>query len=424
MTNKPANNSRRKFIRTAALGAGIAGAAGIGYSLKRGIRYPTLGLEPAHLPTQFRFSGGLIELISGDVIQLTAQAGIDMALRAFSPQPSLLLRSNKTRNIKLTLNNVSPDAEIVSSHAEATLRESIDGIDREIQLKVPANQDVSIDWKLPYSNDFTFASIGDSGGDRELAWCIERAHQLGAKFLLHLGDFNYQPGDYDRSIELFKSSPIPCFISIGNHDFHDSGLIYPQFLRQLGPLNHAFTIGKTRFVNIDTAASMFPYSSGKRGHLLNSLSQNNEQVIETVSFTHRPLHDPLEGSTHDIGNEGERDWLIAALNKINSKTLLSGHIHIYDRTTFMGIDNIIAGQGLGHQDILTRSDYSKIVLGEVAKDGKVSFRPEPLSMPMEMHCHPRSDSAKESLLKHSDLPESRALLNNIEQACKPNGKAT
>lgn len=405
---------RRKFINAAAIGLAACGTLGMGYGLSRGFRFPPLSLEPHPLPSEFKLNKTASQFVSQNVIQLSKRSDVDIAFRAFSPEPTIIINNVINGEITLSLNNVLPEAELASN---ADVTESINGINRHVTISTKSNQTIELSWKLPFNKDFTFASIGDSGGDKELEWCLQRAHQLGAKFLLHLGDFNYQSGDYDRSVKLFHNSPIPCFISIGNHDFHDSGKIYPQFLAELGPLNHAFTIGKTRFVNIDTAASMFPYSSGKRGRMLNALQAANGQVNDTVSFTHRPLHDPIEGSTHDIGNDGERDWLINALTKINSKTLLSGHIHIYDRTEFMGIDNIIAGQGLGHQDIITMSDYSKIVIGHVANDGHVSYSPEPLSMPMNLHCHPRSQSAKDGLLEFSDSPKTRNFLQGIRDNC-------
>ncbi len=428
----PTNITRRELLKRLTIGATMASGVigGVSYSLNRGIRYPTLSLEPKPLNTQFSLAQGVASLSSYDVLKLAQKPNqhngnnknLTPHFRAFSAEPRVVLRANKQQSIRFTVNNIAADAvlKIEPSGAVNTsqVAETIDGITRTVELNMARAQEVTLSWRLPYDSDFKFASIGDSGGDQELAWCIQRAQDLGAKFLLHLGDFNYQEGDYARSIRLFHNSPIPCYISIGNHDFHDSGLIYSQFLNQLGPLNHAFTIGKTRFVNIDTAARVLPYSAGHRGALLNALMTTNNRVTETVSYTHCPLHDPQEGSTHDLGSKGERDWLIDALKRINSKTLLSGHIHIYDRTEFMGIDNIIAGQGLGHQDILTNSDYSKMAIGEVAKDGKVSFKPEPLSMPMNLHCHPRSQPVKDSLLQHHDTPQNRALLNRIETNCK------
>ena len=415
--NDPINKNRRKMLMVgaAASSLGIIGAA---YSLKRGIRYPTLGLEPKPLPTQFLSSNNQTKLTSNDLIRLTDRPDTSFALRAFSPEPSITIENREKTRLFLSINNVPLDAELTSNNSVRSIKETRNGINREIEIDLNTNESVNLQWRLPFSNDFSFASIGDSGGDKELAWCIERAHQLGAKFFLHLGDFNYQAGDYKRSVELFRNSPIPCYISIGNHDFHENGSIYPQFLSELGPLNHAFTIGKTRFANLDTAANVFPYSSGKRGKLISKLIHENQLVADTVAYTHRPLHDPLEDSSHDIGSIGERDWLIDALNQINCNTLLSGHIHIYHRSNFKGIDNIIAGQGLGHQDLLTKSDYSKMVVGHVERNGRVSYTTAPLSMPFELHCHPRSQSARDTLLTTEPKGLGAEISKRIEATCQ------
>lgn len=409
--------SRRQFIKRTGLSAAVAGGIGGAYSLRRGVRYPPLGLEPSALSHVFVSPDGSFSIGSADVIDTLSGKSNTVSLRAFSAEPNLRLKAQTDCQAVIELGNLSPDAELTWNTQASDIDEQQDGINRTLTISLRENQELKLSWKLPFESDFTFASIGDSGGDKELAWCIQRAHELGAKFLLHLGDFNYQAGDYQRSIDLFNRSPIPCYVSIGNHDFHENGAIYDRFLTQIGPLNHSFTIGQTRFVNLDTAANTLPYSAGLRGELIAKIRNQNHTVKDTVSFTHRPLHDPLHDSSHDIGSTGERDWLISSLREINSPTLLSGHIHIYDRSEFSGIDNIIAGQGLGHQDLITRSDYSKMVLGRVASDGTVNYSPMPLSMPMELHCHPRSQPVIDSLRASDNAEHYDSILNNLEKAC-------
>ena len=144
------------------------------------------------------------------------------------------------------------------------------------------------------------------------------------------------------------------------------------------------------------------------------LMHKNDQYNDTVTFTHRPLHDPSGAQdAHDLGNEGEREWLIKALKQTNANTLLSGHIHIYDRSDFKGIDNIIVGQGLGHQDLLINGDHSKMALGQVNQDGVVNYTVAPLAMPLELHCHPRLDEVKKAV-RNGDHPE---LIRSIDKQC-------
>lgn len=406
--------SRRNFIAKSTLG--LLGA-GLGvYSYQRGLRLPPLHWDPRHPKSTFAMTG-IDQAFGSDLIHTSnTETQVDACFRAFAPEPSLTLLSTNSQTYRIRINNVVSDAELrLDADRKTTLNEEVEGTQRNILIELNANQKVVLNWKLAKQQGYHFASIGDSGGDKELAWCLQRAHALGARFLLHLGDFNYQAGDYDRAIELFNNSPLPVYVTIGNHDFHDNGALYGQFLSEIGPLNNSFAIGKTRFANIDTAANFLPYSAGIRGKLFEQLQQQ-DGFTETVAFTHRPLHDPAPegGSHHDIGSVGERDWLIHALKTIDAPTLLSGHIHIFDRTQFNGIDNIIAGQGLGHQDLIVGRDHSKMAIGHVDTDGKVTYTTAELAMPMNLHCHPRVAPVKNSLL---DGPN-RDLIEQIEKACK------
>lgn len=394
--------TRRKIL----IGAGLTTLGVGGYVYDRGLRLPTLHLDPLALKNTFSVRNG-IQISGSDVIQTPnkdkSANQLDACFRAFAPQPSLTFLPGESDNISISVDNISPEAQL-QTNVPNQVSEVMSMTRRRLVITSKPEQTIELSWRLPDLGEYTFASIGDTGGDKELDWCIERAAELGAKFLLHLGDFNYQEGDYDRSIKAFNNSPIPIYVAIGNHDFHDEGAIYPQFLREIGPLNNTFSIGKTRFANIDTAANVLPYGAGQRGAMFERM-MSDPYYTDTVCFTHCPLHDPDPDSHHDMGSSGERDWLINAMKNVGAKTLLSGHIHIYHRSDFDGIDNIIVGQGLGHQDLLINDDASKIVLGHVDQNGAVKYTAEPLAMPLEAHCHPRIDPVKESLRggEHSEL---------------------
>ena len=399
---------RRKFL----IAASIVGASLGAYSYKRGVRFPTLSYEPKKLTNLFQFDGYSArtkELIVSDSV-----GSSKLRTRAYAPEPELVIQAQRDIRLDLKVNNVSAEAKLLGIE-NFNVEESAEGITRHLIVSLSAGDRIHLKWTLAALNDYSFAVIGDTGGDKELKWCIQRAADLGARFLLHLGDFNYQEGDYPRAIKLFNSAAIPCYVSIGNHDHHDSGLLHSKFRKEIGPLNNAFAIGKTRFVNIDTAANILPYGAGHRGELLHSLIADTGQYADTVAFTHRPIHDPVRDSDHDIGSLGERDWLIEALKKIGVTTLLSGHVHIYNRGTFHGLENIIAGQGLGHQDLIANQDYSKMVIGSVNATGKVSYDTAALAMPMSLHCHPRSDVVKQNLKQFEHYP----LIEDIDRGCEP-----
>jgi hypothetical protein len=388
-----------------------------GYSYTRGIRIPPLRWEPKPLATNFSIDQVDIEV--SELIQSTTQVAeqVDYSFRAYAPEPALRLTANKKSILRISVNNVAHDARLnIVQGRPASVVESIDGINRILELTIDSPEPLTIEWKLPPRTSYSFAAIGDTGGQSELAWCIQRAKGLGAQFLLHLGDFNYSSSDYANSIKLFNSAPLPVYVSIGNHDFHDSGPIYQKFLADIGPLNNFFQIGKTRFANIDTAANHLPYGAGSRGQILQQMALQVDAVNHTVVFTHRPFYDPQPNSDHDMGSVGERDWLIGALKEANVQSMLSGHIHIFHRKQFQGIDSIIVGQGLGHQDLLVNDiNYSKMAIGRVSEDGSVEFQFAPLRMPMGLHCHPRTDPVRQSLkgTEHNDL------LDSINRQCNP-----
>lgn len=411
-------STRRHFLSKSALGLvglGVSGGLAL-YSYQRGLRLPTLHWDPLQPTSEFLLTG-IKRAFGTDLIQTSnSQTQADASFRAFAPEPTLSLQSLKPQTLRFRINNVIADAELrLDADRKTTFTEQRNGTRRDVVIELNANQKVVLNWKLAKQQSYSFASIGDSGGDKELDWCLKRAHALGARFLLHLGDFNYQSGDYERAIELFNNSPLPVYITIGNHDFHENGAIYGQFLREIGPLNNSFAIGKTRYANIDTAANFLPYAAGQRGNLFEQMQQQ-AGFTDTVAFTHRPLHDPAPeaDSNHDIGSSGERDWLVHSLKQVGAPTLLSGHIHIYDRSDFNGIDNIIVGQGLGHQDLIVGHDYSKLAIGQVDADGKVTYTTADLAMPMDIHCHPRVDPVKDSLRAGPN----QELIETIEKACK------
>ena len=402
---------RRFFLRL----AGLSSLSVIIYSYFRGIRMPPLMWEPSENSATTEYDG--ISIQGFDLIKTHRQVieNVDVAFRAYTPNPSLKIDSIKKTTTRLSVNNIHGDAKLkFDPDSNVQINETVNGITRDIELTFTEPASIHLAWKLGDKSKYRFASIGDTGGSQELAWAIQRANDLGAEFLLHLGDFNYQDSDYASAITIFNKAPIPCYVSIGNHDFHDNGIQYQHFLNDIGPLNYQFSIGKTRFVNLDTAASTLPYASGFRGKLMQKLIAEKNQYTTTIAFTHRPLFDPQVNSDHDIGSVGERDWLVKSLKKANITTLLSGHIHIFHRRNFDGIDNIIVGQGLGHQDLITNSDYSKIAIAKVNSSGDVEFEFMALSMPMEIHCHPRTDVVKESLAnaKHADL------IHSIASACE------
>ena len=370
--------NRRSFLLG---GAAVAGGT---YIYNRGIRFPRIGLTPRALSNSIDLSGSTI-ILSGLIFRPTLSTSTknDISLRAFQPEPTLLI-DGKVEKTTFEVGNIPPSAVLtVRSGKPDQLHESQSGINRTLTLANKLEDPIELEWSMGNPQEVSFAVIGDTGGNLELEWCLKRADELGAQFLFHLGDFNYGNGDYQRAIDYFNQSPIPCYICIGNHDFNDSGLVYDKFTSNLSPLNHAFTIAGTRFVNFDTGADFFPVDCGLRGPFLNRLVEHAQP--NQLFFTHRPLRDPRPGEDHIVGGQSEINWLVDRMVKAGGGPLLTGHVHHSAELNIEGVKQYTVGEGLGHEDILLQRQVAKMMIGTVAVNQKATLEWVPINMPWDRH---------------------------------------
>jgi 3',5'-cyclic AMP phosphodiesterase CpdA len=237
---------------------------------------------------------------------------------------------------------------------------------------------------------------------------------LGADFVLHLGDVNYSTGDLERAAEAFDTSPVPVYVAIGNHDFHDGGRsVHDVFARRIGPRNSTFALGGVRFVNLDTSVFAFPSSAGSRGRLVGNLppiADTSSGIREYVVFTHKPLSDPRatenESYSHSLGWLEAR-WLRRQMLPRGMTTLLAGHIHIATEFQDQGVKTYVSGEGLAHADLIVDRPVARILVGEVAPGQSVKYRWEALDMPFATHCSPRGWEVLETLGKTDVLGQLR-----------------
>ena len=222
--------TRRRLL----LGGALFSTLGA-YSHQRGLRYPPLSFDTKRLPVS-ALSTEQLELDLRDCIAVNRHN-----IRAISPEPCIFIKKLE-HSAAITIRNIASNAVLsVGAKSSANIDEEINGTTRIVHID-RANQGTTLKWSLPVTDGFEFAVMGDTGGGSELAWTLKRAHELGAQFLLHLGDFNYTEGEYDMAIEHFNKTKLPCYVTIGNHDFHDDGLLYDKFISQIGPMNHAFEL--------------------------------------------------------------------------------------------------------------------------------------------------------------------------------------
>lgn len=368
--------TRRKLLA----GGALFGALGF-YSHQRGLRYPRLSFE--HEPPAKRSESARHVMRFVDCI-----ASMPDVLRAIAPEPSIELSVLQQRT-QFTVKNIAPNARIaIEAPTGAEVNESIEGLNRVLEVKHDNQSTISLNWKLPVGDGFEFAVMGDTGGGTELDWTLKRSHELGAQFLLHLGDFNYSDGEYARAIERFDGAPLPCYVTIGNHDFHDNGLIYDDFLTRIGPMNHAFELAGTRFINVDTAADFWPARSGQRGKLFTQLRNEKPFSGEQVLFTHRPIKDPRHYDDHEVGSIGGIDYLVEQCSALGIKNFLHGHVHHSAELDFRGLRQFSIGEGLGHENLVLQKPVAKLMMAKTEPEIGLEHRWVDLNMPWSDHQSP------------------------------------
>ncbi len=414
-------SNRREFLGYLGLvGAGV----GVNALAMRGLRMPLMA-EPRRVAHTAQHPRELFFVQGNGAFSLEVREDT-LAWRAFAPEPILHVRGN----FKITLDNVHPLATLQHTGNGTIQDESVNGLLRTVRGNAePAG--LTLHWRVPFSEHYRFAAIGDSGGDRELAWVLHRAEQLGAHFLLHLGDLYYQVGDDHNVVRALSQSALPTYAAIGNHDIvrgFDRELRH-WFERRVGPRNASFSLGGIQFINLDTAADTIPWSAGARGTLLRRIPalENNPGIRDYVVFTHRPITDlrrPGDQPTnHSIENLGEGEWLHRELLRRGARTIINGHIHNTLEKDDRGLLTYIAGEGMAHLDIVAsrgevawfndpQQRIAQILIGEVLPGRPVQYRWDSLGMPLAAHCNQRLrvDMTKER--GHFD-----ALLAHLQTLC-------
>ncbi|RMH02261.1 MAG: hypothetical protein D6702_09230 [Planctomycetota bacterium] len=360
----------RRFLLFAAVAAALAGLA-----LLRGLRYPPLQLDPDTVETELRSPEGWTLYARG---AYRRQAVPPVVFRAWSPEPRLLLEAERAGTVELTLENVHPDASVSGRGVRELART---GLQRRLAVAVEAGDAVEIAVSFPARERYRFAAIGDAGGRGELRWCLQRAADLGADFLLHVGDIVYYEDDADAAAAALREAPIPVFAAIGNHDFHGGSRgRFRWFQEFVGPLNCVWELGGVTFLLFDTAADLVPAGAGRRGGLLKALVER-PPTGPLIAVTHRPFADPrvLSGrraDPHALNRAAEADWLRSRLLDIGTTAMITGHIHASFDFDDRGLRTLIAGDGLG-----VRGDQATILIGDYSPGQSPEFHWEPLAMP-------------------------------------------
>lgn len=341
-------------------------------------------------------------------------------LRAFEPQVTLRLQVQATvDSLQLQVENIHPQAQLkVKGIAATQLQEASNGLSRTITLSslLPGTY-ASIHWEFPQKSSYRFVAIGDTGGDRELSWGLVRAAELGADFILHLGDAYYHISEHAQVGNSLNQSSVPVYTANGNHDFlGPEGNVIETFLQDVGPLNARFSLLGHCFINLDTGAYMYPAGKGERSALLAAEivnhRRNPRQCSDYIVFTHKPMVVEFEvefpQQDHSLYSWHARP-LIEQLQQLGPVTVLAGHIHNDFEFEQDGMKTYVTGSGLAHQDLLTGKKKAKVLIGEISADQPLTLKWAYNEMPLEYHCSKRL---------HRAFLEDKNPLSNVFEKCQ------
>ncbi len=399
----------------------VLGTALLLYAQHRVVRYPHITFDPPPRPTGLVLADGLEIQARGAYLKASTTA----RFRAFQPNVHLRVRSDEPhlgqgdRHV-IQVENIHPQATFTHTESNRVrVQEQTYGLLREIELSgFQAGEVLKLSWAFPEKPAYRFVAIGDTGGDEELSWGLNRASELGADFVLHMGDAYYEESEISGISARLNDSKVPVFTANGNHDFlGPNGNAIEHFLNNVGPLNARFNLLGTCFINLDTGSFMYPPHKGARAALLAAEVVNQQRdpagCTNTIIFTHKPMVLNFEAEfpqrEHSLyGYDAQRT--INRLQQLNKVTLLAGHIHNDFSFEQDGFKTYVTGSGLAHKDLVQGGHYARVLLGDIRAGEPVKIDWALNAMPMEYHCSKKIYK----LLKRHESP----LAKVVNDACE------
>jgi hypothetical protein len=386
------------------------------YGQYRVVRYPRITVDPTPLPHSLVLDSGLEVAASGGYLKEI----LETRFRAYQPDVSLHISTNEqTARQIIRFENIHPDAVFTwTGDGRAKVLEIKHGLLREVELSgMQAGEGLNLSWEFPKKSVYRFVAIGDTGGDQELSWGLIRAHELGADFVLHLGDAYYDKLEIGGIGARMNESEIPVYTANGNHDFlGPNGNAIDQFLKNIGPLNARFSLLGNCFINLDTGSYMYPPHKGARADLLAAEGVNHrrnpERCANTIVFTHKPMVVEFEAEfpqrKHALHGYDSKS-MINQLRQLDRVTVIAGHIHNDFEFEQDGFKTYVTGTGLAHKDLVQGEHFARVLVGEIRADKPLKLEWELNAMPMEYHC---SKKIYELLKRHKS-----PLAKEVRDAC-------
>ncbi len=393
----------------------------VGYTFT--YRYPKLSFDPAPLSTQLK-----LESVSISANGAYAKESSTELFRAYQPDVSFEVKGYIEQAMNFSVENIHPDAQLEISPNSVEVTEQINGLKRSFTINSDQGEQISLNLNFPKKTQYRLGVVGDTGGDTELSWGLLRLAQHEVDFILHLGDGYYRPAEVGQVQKRFNQSTVPVYATNGNHDFHGpNGLTIDTYLRNIGPLNNAFRLLNTCFINLETGGFMFPPHKGNRGQFLRTQIEALTTVdrgCKPVIFTHKPIMANLNIDIPQVDHTlhgYDSKWIIEQLQKLKNPLVLAGHIHKDFEFQQKGVRTIVTGSGLAQDDLIKQEFVAKLLLIEISETAPLRTQWVLNEMPLGYHC---SAKVRASLLKKSNTkkkPQTRLryaeLVKQLDSAC-------
>jgi predicted phosphodiesterase len=290
----------------------------------------------------------LIAVVAAALILAGAFAGLWLTRGGISVDGGAILQES---NNSVTVRCLSPDVTLKTSDFRGVITftnafqgSEVQGLDGSISrngttisFKAPGG---TATYRLvaPTKTQFKFAVIGDSQGHNDI---LERAIETmaGVDFVIHCGDLTPTGTgtEYSAAEETLNLSSAPVFITPGNHDIKNGGVV--QFKDRFGPTSLSFDYGGVRFALVDS--SDLSISTEEIEWLRGVFEGANEKIL----ITHAPSYDPWEGN-HTL-DPASCDRVQDFVLEEHVNAVFTGHIHAFNQMVVDGTCFTITGGGGG-----------------------------------------------------------------------------
>ncbi|MHA1576375.1 MAG: metallophosphoesterase family protein [Candidatus Thorarchaeota archaeon] len=193
---------------------------------------------------------------------------------------------------------------------------------------------------MPDDGSINFYVFGDSQGYQGgVEQIVVAANLHRPEFIFHCGDLTPfgQENQYQDIKTVLDQSIVPVYTTIGNHDIkEDGGELYEEYF---GSSTYSFNIGPAHFAVFNTSSG--DVTSQEFTWLEQDLSQTEAEF--KFVFTHIPPFDPRTGEDHSLINTTTSTHLMSLFEEHEIDVVFTGHIHMYNETTFNGVKYVITG---------------------------------------------------------------------------------